>query len=150
MSRRTSSRSTLTMVPSTMSPSLKYLIVWSMAARKSSSDPMSLIATWGLVDVGAVWVSMDIRWTAPGTWSDRACRDTTEVSRRPDACTGEPASRTGDEVSPPTAAEEDADRARPLTWTFIVTASDAARQSGHPARHPGVSQGADPACRGLA
>ena len=50
MSSRTSSRSTLTMVPSTMSPSLKYLIVWSMAARKSSSDPMSLMATCGVVE----------------------------------------------------------------------------------------------------
>src|ERR1700712_2297685 len=53
MSSRTSSRSTLTMVPSTMSPSLKYLIVWSMAARNSSADPMSLIATWVGVRVGA-------------------------------------------------------------------------------------------------
>src|SRR6185437_2107317 len=52
MSRRTSSRSTLTMVPSTMSPSLKYLIVLSMAARKSSLEPMSLTATWGEVTVG--------------------------------------------------------------------------------------------------
>src|ERR1700757_2020179 len=52
MSRRTSSRSTLTMVPSTMSPSLKYLIVLSMAARKSSLEPMSLTATWGEVTAG--------------------------------------------------------------------------------------------------
>src|ERR1700742_4924499 len=52
MSRRTSSRSTLTMVPSTMSPSLKYLIVLSMAARKSSLEPMSLMATCGEVTVG--------------------------------------------------------------------------------------------------
>src|ERR1700750_3427730 len=35
------------MVPSTMSPSLKYLVVSSMAARKSSSEPMSLTATCG-------------------------------------------------------------------------------------------------------
>src|ERR1700739_4493124 len=47
MSSRTSSRSTLTMVPSTMSPSLKYLMVLSMAARKSSLEPMSLTATCG-------------------------------------------------------------------------------------------------------
>src|SRR5919112_6773876 len=47
MSSRTSSRSTLTMVPSTMSPSLKYLMVASIAARKSSSEPMSLTATCG-------------------------------------------------------------------------------------------------------
>src|SRR5664280_2973969 len=48
MSSRTSSRSTLTIVPSTMSPSLKYLIVSSIAAMKSSADPMSLTATCGL------------------------------------------------------------------------------------------------------
>ena len=45
MSSRTSSRSTLTMRPSTMSPSLKSLIVASIAARMSSSVPMSLMAT---------------------------------------------------------------------------------------------------------
>src|SRR2546421_11094218 len=39
MSSRTSSRSTLTTVPSTMSPSLKYLMVSSIAARKASSEP---------------------------------------------------------------------------------------------------------------
>src|SRR4051812_21954483 len=44
MSSRTSSRSTLTTVPSTMSPSLKYLIVSSIAARKASSEPMSSTA----------------------------------------------------------------------------------------------------------
>jgi hypothetical protein len=49
MSSRTSSRSTFTMVPATMSPSLKYLIVSSIAARKSSADPMSLIATCGVL-----------------------------------------------------------------------------------------------------
>src|SRR6478735_5023401 len=53
MSSRTSSRSTLTMTPSTMSPSLKYLIVWSTAARKSSDVPMSLTATWGPAPWGA-------------------------------------------------------------------------------------------------
>src|SRR3977135_1807288 len=47
MSSRTSSLSTLTTVPSTMSPSLKYLMVSSIAARNASSDPMSLTATWG-------------------------------------------------------------------------------------------------------
>src|ERR1700744_6771251 len=52
MSSRTSSRSTLTIVPSTMSPSLKYLIVLSIAARKSSLEPMSLTATCGEVTVG--------------------------------------------------------------------------------------------------
>src|ERR1700712_5312834 len=49
MSSRTSSRSTLTIVPSTMSPSLKYLIVASIAAMKSSAEPMSLMATEGAV-----------------------------------------------------------------------------------------------------
>src|SRR5215203_6646669 len=44
MSSRTSSRS-----PLTMTPSLKYLIVSSMAARKASSSPMSLTATLGVV-----------------------------------------------------------------------------------------------------
>src|ERR1700729_3263937 len=34
-----------------MSPSLKYLMVWSIAARNASSDPMSLTATLG------VWVA---------------------------------------------------------------------------------------------
>src|SRR5580693_5135144 len=48
MSSKTSSRSTLTTVPSTMSPSLKYLIVSSIAARKASCDPMSLTATLGV------------------------------------------------------------------------------------------------------
>src|SRR5680860_638805 len=46
MSRRTSSRSTLTMMPETRSPSSKFLIVASTAARKSSLEPMSLTAIW--------------------------------------------------------------------------------------------------------
>src|SRR3954471_10997627 len=60
MSSSTSSRSTLTMTPSTMSPSLKYLIVWSIAARKSSAVPMSLTAIWGVLS-GRTWVE--------GMWS---------------------------------------------------------------------------------
>src|ERR1700734_3684545 len=48
MSSKTSSRSTFTTVPSTMSPSLKYLMVSSIAARNASSDPMSLTATLGV------------------------------------------------------------------------------------------------------
>src|SRR3954462_881307 len=64
MSSRTSSRSTLTMVPSTMSPSLKYLIVLSIAARKSSEEPMSLIATCGVVETGASAVDV-IEWMDP-------------------------------------------------------------------------------------
>src|SRR5574337_1994441 len=56
MSSRTSSRSTLTIVPWTMSPSLKYLMVLSMAARKSSGEPMSLTATCGEATVGlGIW-----------------------------------------------------------------------------------------------
>src|SRR6478672_9593752 len=51
MSSRTSSRSTLTTVPSTMSPSLKYLMVSSIAARNASSDPMSSMATLGALEV---------------------------------------------------------------------------------------------------
>src|SRR4051794_21893654 len=67
MSSRTSSRSTLTMVPSTMSPSLKYLIVESMAARKSSAEPMSLIATCvGAERVGAS-VVLAVKGLAPDT-----------------------------------------------------------------------------------
>src|SRR5215475_5630689 len=54
MSSRTSSRSTFTTVPSTMSPSLKYLIVSSMAARNASSDPTSFTATCGVVGGGAI------------------------------------------------------------------------------------------------
>src|ERR1700742_2933008 len=67
MSSSTSSRSTLTMVPSTMSPSLKYLMVLSTAARKSSAEPMSLIATCCVeaLPAGTVVVSVDIRWVAP-------------------------------------------------------------------------------------
>src|ERR1051325_10815171 len=66
MSSRTSSRSTLTMVPSTMSPSLKYLMVLSMAARKSSAEPMSLTATCGEVTEGeGMW------WVAPDRFTSR-------------------------------------------------------------------------------
>src|SRR6185436_7813097 len=66
MSSRTSSRSTLTMVPSTMSPSLKYLMVLSMAARKSSEVPMSLTATCGEVTEGlGMW------WVAPDRFNRR-------------------------------------------------------------------------------
>src|SRR3954449_1331771 len=66
MSSRTSSRSTLTIVPSTMSPSLKYLMVLSMAARKSSAEPMSLRATCGEVTEGlGMW------WVAPDRFGRR-------------------------------------------------------------------------------
>src|SRR5580704_1399802 len=65
MSSRTSSRSTLTTVPSTMSPSLKYLMVSSIAARKASSEPMSLTATWG-VEVACVLLVVMCEW-APDT-----------------------------------------------------------------------------------
>src|SRR5579875_706599 len=62
MSSRTSSRSTLTTVPSTMSPSLKYLMVSSTAARKASSEPMSFTATWG-VEVAWVLLVVMCGWT---------------------------------------------------------------------------------------
>src|SRR5580693_9375929 len=62
MSSKTSSRSTLTTVPSTMSPSLKYLMVSSIAARKASCDPMSLTATWG---VGLASVLLVMCWLTP-------------------------------------------------------------------------------------
>src|SRR5690242_20369894 len=70
MSSSTSSRSTLTMVPSTMSPSLKYLIVLSIAAMKSSAEPMSLMATCGEVMEG-----LGIWWVAPDRFyrRDRIC-----------------------------------------------------------------------------
>src|SRR5437868_11474937 len=58
MSSKTSSRSTLTTVPSTMSPSLKYLMVSSIAARKASSEPMSLTATCGVLGVASVLLVM--------------------------------------------------------------------------------------------
>src|SRR4028118_1757870 len=61
MSSSTSSRSTLTMTPSTMSPSLKYLIVWSIAARKSSAVPMSFTAIWGVLE-GRTWV--EVMWSS--------------------------------------------------------------------------------------
>src|SRR6185437_8241449 len=70
MSSRTSSLSTLTTVPSTMSPSLKYLMVSSIAARKSSWDPMLLTATLGVVGWVSVLLVVMCRW-APGT--DRGC-----------------------------------------------------------------------------
>src|SRR5689334_14018436 len=81
MSSSTSSRSTLTMTPSTMSPSLKYLIVWSMAARKSSAEPMSLTATWGVLE-GRTWV--EVMWlVAP----DGGCVGTgNPTATRPGGC----------------------------------------------------------------
>src|SRR5262245_51334563 len=58
MSSRTSSRSTLTTVPSTMSPSLKYLMVSSIAARNASSDPRSSMATLGALEVASMLLVM--------------------------------------------------------------------------------------------
>src|SRR3954467_12479320 len=82
MSSRTSSRSTLTMVPSTMSPSLKYLIVASMGARKSSADPMSLIATCvGAGRVGAS-VVLVVKGLAPDRWVVRTGLPRTGSKRR--------------------------------------------------------------------
>src|SRR4051795_11574596 len=85
MSSSTSSRSTLTMTPSTMSPSLKYLIVWSIAARKSSAVPMSFTAIWGVLE-GRTWV--EVMWSsAPdggcvGTGSPAVHTDRGEVHGR--------------------------------------------------------------------
>ena len=90
MSSRTSSRSTLTMVPSTMSPSLKYLMVLSMAARKSSAEPMSLTATCGEVTegLGMWWVAPDrlgrrdsCYWCDPQQRSQNHRRVPVEVTR---------------------------------------------------------------------
>src|SRR5436309_4731816 len=79
MSSRTSSRSTLTMVPSTMSPSLKYLIVSSIAARKASSEPMSLTATCGVLRDASVLLVMWER--APvRTLSRRYCHARTRIA----------------------------------------------------------------------
>src|SRR6185436_10985507 len=60
MSSRTSSRSTLTTVPSTMSPSLKYLMVSSMAARNASSEPRSSTVTLLALEVASMLLVM---WT---------------------------------------------------------------------------------------
>src|ERR687892_389532 len=85
MSSSTSSRSTLTMTPSTMSPSLKYLIVWSMAARKSSAVPMSLTAAWGgllgrtLGDVDFLWCPEGLRESEAHLLGDVAGRRVLEV-----------------------------------------------------------------------
>src|ERR1700760_3883065 len=66
MSSRTSSRSTLTTVPSTMSPSLKYLMVSSMAARNASSEPRSSTVTRLALEVASMLLVM---WTvAPNGW----------------------------------------------------------------------------------
>src|SRR6185437_4783605 len=79
MSSRTSSRSTLTTVPSTMSPSLKYLMVSSIAARNASSDPMSLTATLG-VEVACVLLVMS--WWAPDADRNECCAPKSRCSER--------------------------------------------------------------------
>src|SRR6266508_3439736 len=67
MSSRTSSRSTLTTVPSTMSPSLKYLMVSSIAARNASSVPKSSSVTFLVLAVLAVLPDAPWRpWTIVG------------------------------------------------------------------------------------
>src|SRR4051812_49011972 len=80
MSSRTSSRSTLTTVPSTMSPSLKYLMVSSIAARNASSEPRSSTVTLLALEVASMLLVM---WTvAPNGWicgvsrAPRNCRRT--------------------------------------------------------------------------
>src|SRR5919202_3464254 len=80
MSSSTSSRSTLTITPSTMSPSLKYLMVWSIAARKSSAVPMSFTAIWGVLS-GRTWV--EVMWSSA---PDGGCVGT--GSRGPDGPRG--------------------------------------------------------------
>src|SRR3954462_1058874 len=65
MSSRTSSRSTLTTVPSTMSPSLKYLMVSSIAARNASSDPRSSMVTLLLVALEVASMLLVIWVVAP-------------------------------------------------------------------------------------
>src|SRR5580765_6999758 len=75
----TSSRSTLTTVPSTMSPSLKYLMVSSIAARNASSDPMSLTATLG---VELACVLLVIVWAGSGCGQDRNIAVRCERMRR--------------------------------------------------------------------
>src|SRR5689334_21537287 len=75
MSSRTSSRSTLTTVPSTMSPSLKYLMVSSMAARNASSEPRSSTVTLLALEVASMLLVM---WTvAPNGW----CRGDSRAPR---------------------------------------------------------------------
>ena len=75
------------MVPSTMSPSLKYLMVASIAARKSSAEPMSLTATCGvpwalpllLLTAGAGGASMLLvigEWTPMDGWGRAGARAT--------------------------------------------------------------------------
>src|SRR5689334_16429700 len=63
-----------------MSPSLKYLMVWSIAARNASSDPMSLTATLG------VWVAcvlLVMSWWAPDADRYEYCaRQTQAVNAR--------------------------------------------------------------------
>src|SRR3954451_5659989 len=111
MSSRTSSRSTLTMVPSTMSPSLKYLMVASIAARKSSSEPMSLTATCGASERVGVTV---IRGWVPREW-DGVVRTrgksgfTTIGCRVPPAPEDEPRGRATDSERESAMSETQAD-----------------------------------------
>src|SRR4029077_14895570 len=64
------------MVPSTMSPSLKYLMVSSIAARNASSDPMSLTATLG---VEVACVLLVISWWAPDADRDECGAQRTQA-----------------------------------------------------------------------
>src|SRR5688572_26006120 len=79
MSSRTSSRSTLTTVPSTMSPSLKYLMVSSMAARNASSDPRSSTVTLLALEVASMLLVM---WTVAPNGMDWWCLCTPRNCRR--------------------------------------------------------------------
>ena len=75
------------MTPSTMSPSLKYLIVWSIAARKSSAEPMSLIGDLG--GAGRTDLSGGHVVGSSGRWMRRD--RTPAVGDRGDEQRGEPA-----------------------------------------------------------
>src|SRR3954471_21177495 len=101
MSSRTSSRSTLTTVPSTMSPSLKYLMVSSIAARKASSVPRSstvtllplVVVAAGALEVASMllvmWVVAPVGWLSGGDlWCSR--RLVPEQPRRPEEVSGLP------------------------------------------------------------
>ncbi|CAB4851439.1 unannotated protein [freshwater metagenome] len=58
------------MMPSTMSPSLKYLIVASTAAAKASASPMSFTAIWLTLGVSMMEV---MEWKAPADWCGDGC-----------------------------------------------------------------------------
>src|SRR5689334_6277792 len=103
MSSRTSSRSTLTTVPSTMSPSLKYLMVSSIAARNASSEPRSstvtlllfalevasmLLVIWVVAPVGGMSVTLRARGPSPDRARRRMMGHGMKDDREPAPCRG--------------------------------------------------------------